>query len=454
MVKLIKQAENKIKHSSGPEYDLVVIGGGPGGMAAAVKAAELGAERVLLIERDSFLGGILPQCIHGGFGIKIFNRELTGPEYCQLFVEKVRNISIEVMLDTMALALDLKGDKKSIVVSSRNFGIKKVTAKAIILALGCRERTRGQILIPGARPAGVLTAGLVQRMVNIEGLLPGKNIVILGSGDIGLIMARRLVLEGCNVKGVFELMPFSTGLLRNISQCLEDFDIPLHLSHTVTEIYGDKRIESVDIAMVDKNLKPVKTKTKNIKCDTLLLSVGLIPENELSKTAEIEIDLKTGGPAVDQYLNTSQNGVFACGNSLFVNDLVDNVTEDGYLAAQSAVSFLNSSLMGKKPIRGEKPMRGEKLIDIEAGENIAYIVPQKVNGKSDVNFRIRASVPLRNAFIEFSNTGLKKKVRFVNPGELIFAKITKNDFEKFLECNAKTAPDSIKVSIKKEVQGQ
>ena len=454
MVKLIKQAENKIKHSSGPEYNLVVIGGGPGGMAAAVKAAELGAEKVLLIERDSFLGGILPQCIHGGFGIKIFNRELTGPEYCQLFVEKVRNISIEVMLDTMALALDLKGDKKSIVVSSRNFGIKKVTAKAIILALGCRERTRGQILIPGARPAGVLTAGLVQRMVNIEGLLPGKNIVILGSGDIGLIMARRLVLEGCNVKGVFELMPFSTGLLRNISQCLEDFDIPLHLSHTVTEIYGDKRIESVDIAMVDKNLKPVKTKTKNIKCDTLLLSVGLIPENELSKTAEIEIDLKTGGPAVDQYLNTSQNGVFACGNSLFVNDLVDNVTEDGYLAAQSAVSFLNSSLMGKKPIRGEKPMRGEKLIDIEAGENIAYIVPQKVNGKSDVNFRIRASVPLRNAFIEFSNTGLKKKVRFVNPGELIFAKITKNDFEKFLECNAKTAPDSIKVSIKKEVQGQ
>ena len=454
MVKLIKQAENKIKHSSGPEYDLVVIGGGPGGMAAAVKAAELGAERVLLIERDSFLGGILPQCIHGGFGIKIFNRELTGPEYCQLFVEKVRNISIEVMLDTMALALDLKGDKKSIVVSSRNFGIKKVTAKAIILALGCRERTRGQILIPGARPAGVLTAGLVQRMVNIEGLLPGKNIVILGSGDIGLIMARRLVLEGCNVKGVFELMPFSTGLLRNISQCLEDFDIPLHLSHTVTEIYGDKRIESVDIAKVDKNLKPVKTKTKNIKCDTLLLSVGLIPENELSKTAEIEIDLKTGGPAVDQYLNTSQNGVFACGNSLFVNDLVDNVTEDGYLAAQSAVSFLNSSLMGKKPIRGEKLMRSKKLINIEAGENIAYIVPQKVSGKSDVNFRIRASTPLRNAFIEFSNTGLKKKVKFVNPGELIFAKITKNDFEKFLECNAKTAPDSIKVSIKKEVQGQ
>ena len=454
MVKLIKQAENKIKHSSGPEYDLVVIGGGPGGMAAAVKAAELGAERVLLIERDSFLGGILPQCIHGGFGIKIFNRELTGPEYCQLFVEKVRNISIEVMLDTMALALDLKGDKKSIVVSSRNFGIKKVTAKAIILALGCRERTRGQILIPGARPTGVLTAGLVQRMVNIEGLLPGKNIVILGSGDIGLIMARRLVLEGCNVKGVFELMPFSTGLLRNISQCLEDFDIPLHLSHTVTEIYGDKRIESVDIAKVDKNLKPVKTNIKNIKCDTLLLSVGLIPENELSKTAEIEIDLKTGGPAVDQYLNTSQNGVFACGNSLFVNDLVDNVTEDGYLAAQSAVSFLNSSLMGKKPIRGEKLMRSKKLINIEAGENIAYIVPQKVNGKSDVNFRIRASIPLRNAFIEFSNTGLKKKVRFVNPGELIFAKITKNDFEKFLECNAKTAPDSIKVSIKKEVQGQ
>lgn len=432
MVKLIKQAENKIKHSSDPKYDLVVIGGGPGGMAAAVKAAELGVERVLLIERDSFLGGILPQCIHGGFGIKIFNSELTGPEYCQLFVEKVRNISIEVMLDTMALALDLKGEKKSIFVSSRNFGIKKITAKAIILSLGCRERTRGQILIPGSRPAGVLTAGLVQRMVNIEGFLPGKNIVILGSGDIGLIMARRLVLEGCNVKGVFELMPFSTGLLRNISQCLEDFEIPLYLSHTVTEIYGDKRVKSVDIAMVDKNLNPIQSKTKNIACDTLLLSVGLIPENELSKTGEIVIDSKTGGPAVDEYLHTSRNGVFACGNSLFVNDLVDNVTEDGYLAAESAVSFLNG-----------RP-RNEKLINIEAGENIAYIVPQRVSGKSDVNFRIRVSIPLRNAFIEFSNIGLKKKVRFVNPGELIFAKITKDDF----------GSDSIKVSIKKEVQGQ
>jgi NADH dehydrogenase FAD-containing subunit len=261
-------------------------------------------------------------------------------------------------------------------------------------------------------------------------------------------MARRLVLEGCNVKGVFELMPFSTGLLRNISQCLEDFEIPLYLSHTVTEIYGDKRIEAVDIEMVDKNLKPVKTKTKNIKCDTLLLSVGLIPENELSKTGEIEIDLKTGGPAVDEYLHTSRSGVFACGNSLFVNDLVDNVTGDGYQAAQSAVSFLNGRL------KSEKLIRSEKLINIEAGENIAYIVPQKVSGKSDVNFRIRASIPLRNAFIEFSNIGLKKKVRFVNPGELIFAKITKDDFGKFPECNTKTASDSIKVSIKKEVQGQ
>ncbi|MCL5069906.1 MAG: NAD(P)/FAD-dependent oxidoreductase, partial [Actinobacteria bacterium] len=318
---MIKQTENKIKHSSDSEYDLAVIGGGPGGMAAAVKAAELGAARVLLIERDSFLGGILPQCIHGGFGIKIFNSELTGPEYCQLFIEKVRNNSIEVMLDAMALALDLKEDKKSIIVSSRIFGIKRITAKAIILSLGCRERTRGQVLIPGSRPAGVLTAGLVQRMVNIEGFLPGKNIVILGSGDIGLIMARRLVLEGCNVKGVFELMPFSTGLLRNISQCLEDFEIPIYLSHTVTKIYGDKRIESIDVAAVDKNLKTVKAKTKNIKCDTLLLSVGLIPENELSKTGEIEIDPKTGGPAVDENLHTSQNGVFACGNSLFVNDL-------------------------------------------------------------------------------------------------------------------------------------
>lgn len=454
MLKLIKQTENKIKNSSDSEYDLAVIGGGPGGMAAAVKAAELGTEKILLIERDSFLGGILPQCIHAGFGIKIFNSELTGPEYCRLFIEKIRNISIEVMLDAMALALDLKEDKKNIIVSSRNFGIKRITAKAIILSLGCRERTRGQILIPGSRPAGVLTAGLVQRMVNIEGFLPGENIVVLGSGDIGLIMARRLVLEGCNVKGVFELMPFSTGLLRNISQCLEDFEIPLYLSHTVTKIYGNKRVESINVAAVDKNLKPVEAKTKNIKCDTLLLSVGLIPENELSKTGKIEIDPKTGGPVVDENLHTSQNGVFACGNSLFVNDLVDNVTEDGYLAAQSAVAFLNGSLENKKLGKNEKLIRCKKLINIGAGENIAYIVPQKVSGKSDVNFRIRASIPVRNAFIEFSNIGIKKKIRFVNPGELIFIKITKDEFEKFQEGTIKTASDNLKVSIKKEVQDQ
>ena len=404
------------------KYDAVVIGGGPGGMAAAARAAELGIKRILLIERDLFLGGILPQCIHSGFGVKIFKKELTGPQYCQLFIDKIKKLNVDVMLGTMVLSID---EEKNIIVSGKINGIEKIQTKSIILSLGCRERARGQLNIPGTRPSGIFTAGVVQRMVNIEGYLPGRDIIILGSGDIGLIMARRLTLEGCNVKGVYELMPFSTGLIRNIAQCLEDYDIPLFISHTVTKIYGNKRIEAVRISKVDGSLNPIRASGKKIPCDTLLLSVGLIPENELSKTCGIKLDSKTNGPIVDENLQTSMEGIFACGNSLYVNDLVDNVTVDGYVAAESALNYL----------RGWKAKNN--FIDIKAGKGIAYVVPQRVSGSSDVLFRIRPGRPARDANVVFSGLGYKKKVKYVNPGELVFIKIKKEQFgEAALPCNS------------------
>ncbi len=405
----MQQGKNNYKK----KYDLAIIGGGPAGMAAAVRAHELGIINVLLIERDKYLGGILPQCIHAGFGLKIFNRELTGPEYSSIFEEKIVQSGIDTMLDTMALNIKSENGLKIVTAANSSFGYFDIEAKSVILALGCRERTRGQINIPGSRPSGVYTAGVIQRMVNIEGYLPGKKVVVLGSGDIGLIMARRMHLEGCAVKGVFEINPFSTGLLRNIAQCLDDFNIPLYLSHTVTGIIGKKRIEAVKVSKVDEKLKPVKGSDRIIECDTLLLSVGLIPENELSLTCGILLDNKTLGPVVDENCQTSVKGIFSCGNSLFVNDIVDNVTQAGQAAAEGCLAYLN-----------EKPYE-EPSIEVQAGEGILYAVPQKISGFKDVTFSIRVSRPMKNAYIAFGDF-FKKKFKFLTPGEMVFIKIKKD----------------------------
>jgi NADPH-dependent 2,4-dienoyl-CoA reductase/sulfur reductase-like enzyme len=405
----MKQSKSNYKK----KYDLVIIGGGPAGMAAGVRAHELGIRNILLIERDKYLGGILPQCIHAGFGIKIFSRDLTGPEYSTMFEEKIILSGIDIMVDTMALNIKREDGLNIITVANRGSGYSGIEAKSVILALGCRERTRGQINIPGSRPSGVYTAGVIQRMVNIEGYMPGKNVVVLGSGDIGLIMARRMHLEGCMVKGVFEINPFSTGLLRNIAQCLDDFNIPLYFSHTVTDIIGNKRIEAVQVSKVDENLKPVKGSGRIIECDTLLLSVGLIPENELSLTCGIELDNKTLGPIVDENYQTTTKGIFSCGNSLFVNDIVDNVTEAGQAAAQGCFAYLN-----------EEPHE-ESAIEVQAGEGILYAVPQKISGLNDVTFNIRVKRPMKNTYIVF-NDFFKKKFKFLAPGEMVFIKINKD----------------------------
>ena len=347
------------------QHDIVIIGGGPAGLAAAAAAKKSGAEDILILERDSVLGGILNQCIHNGFGLHTFKEELTGPEYAARYEEEVKKLEIPYRLNSMVL--DINKDKE-ITVVSRSEGLELIKAKAIILAMGCRERPRGALNIPGYRPAGIYTAGTAQRLMNIEGHMVGKEVVILGSGDIGLIMARRMTLEGAKVKVVAELMPYSGGLKRNIVQCLNDFDIPLKLSHTVVNIEGKERVKGITLAQVGPDRKPIPGTEEHYDCDTLLLSCGLIPENELTRNMGVAMNPVTSGPMVNDRLETGIEGVFACGNVLHVHDLVDYVSEEAALAGQNAAKYVKSG----------ETKKGHS-VTLKAENGVRYTVPQSID---------------------------------------------------------------------------
>ena len=386
--------------------DLVIIGGGPAGMSAAIAAYEQGIRDILILERDESLGGILQQCIHNGFGLHKFGEELTGPEYAWKYEKKVRELGIETKCNTMVL--DITEDKV-ITATNAQEGIFQLKAKAIILAMGCRERSKGALNIAGSRPAGIYSAGTAQKFVNMKGYLPGKNVVILGSGDIGLIMARRMTLEGAKVHAVCELMPYSGGLARNIQQCLNDFGIPLKLSHTVVQIHGKERLEGVTIAQVDENRKPMDETREYIPCDTLLLSVGLIPENELSKSANVALSPITSGAVVDQDRQTNIPGIFACGNVLHVHDLVDFVSQEAEIAGKAAAAYIGGN-MGKKV-----------EIPVKTDGKVRYTVPQVITDLTDVTLYFRVGNVYKNVRVKVTagdKVILTKKRPKVAPGEM------------------------------------
>ena len=406
------------------KYDIVIIGGGPAGLAAAAAAKKNGIDSILILERDKELGGILNQCIHNGFGLHTFKEELTGPEYAQRFIDQVNVLGIEYFLNTMVMDIS---HEKVVTAMNRTDGLFEIQAKAIILAMGCRERSRGALNIPGYRPAGIYSAGTAQRLVNMEGLMPGREAVILGSGDIGLIMARRMTLEGAKVKVVAELMPYSGGLKRNIVQCLDDYGIPLKLSHTVVDIKGKERLEGVTLAEVDNTGKPIPGTEEEYSCDTLLLSVGLIPENELSRGMGVEMSKVTSGPVVNESLETNIEGVFACGNVLHVHDLVDFVSEEAGTAGKNAAAY----------VKGERGGGSGREIRLNPVDGVRYTVPVSIDpARMDENLtvRFRVGAVFSNCYVSAyfdDERVIHRKRQIMAPGEMEEIKLTREQLLKY-----------------------
>ena len=402
-------------------YDIVIIGGGPAGLAAAISAREKGVDSVIILERDNTLGGILNQCIHNGFGLHTFKEELTGPEYAARYIEKVNEMNIPYKLSSMVLSV---GRDKTVTYMSRDEGLVQISAKAVILSMGCRERPRGALNIPGFRPAGIYSAGTAQRLMNVEGYSVGREVVILGSGDIGLIMARRMTLEGAKVKVVAELMPYSGGLKRNIVQCLDDYGIPLKLSHTVVDIKGKRRLEGVTIAKVDENRRPIEGTEEYYECDTLLLSCGLIPENELTREMGIGMDGITGGPSVDDSLSTDVEGVYACGNVLHVHDLVDYVSAEAALAGENAAKY----------VLGDCRAVGRRIA-LKGTSGVRYTVPQFIDADNmsdtvTVRFRVADVYSNRSIAVYYGDERvMSRKKRVMAPGEMEQVIIKRSDID-------------------------
>lgn len=419
-------------------YDIVIIGGGPAGLAAAIAARKNGTESILILERDDKLGGILNQCIHNGFGLHTFQEELTGPEYAGRFIAQTEKLQIEYKLHTMVMDIS---EGKLITAMNRNEGMFQIQAKAVILAMGCRERSRGALNIPGYRPAGIFSAGTAQRLVNIEGYLPGRKVVILGSGDIGLIMARRMKLEGADVQVVAELMPYSGGLKRNIVQCLDDFGIPLKLSHTVVDIRGKERVEGITLAQVDEHNKPIPGTEEDYECDTLLLSCGLIPENEISRSMGVELNPVTSGPSVNESLETNIPGVFACGNVLHVHDLVDYVSEEAGVAGKNAAKYIKCG--------GDHADSG-KEIPIVATDGVRYTVPKTLhvaNMDDELTVRFRVGGVYKNCYISTYLNDQRiicRKRPVMAPGEMEQVKLQKSVLEAMSDL------DHITIKIEEE----